>query len=97
MGLEIWIHETQFRPPLGQYLSLQHVLSEAVHTLTSYGMNTSVYNHQLCVINSDVEGRYRKSISDWKNEYLDSCAPCSRRSECGGFFSSSKMYNIVST
>jgi His-Xaa-Ser system radical SAM maturase HxsC len=67
-------------------------LSEAVHTLTSYGMNASVYNHQLCVINSDDEGSYRKSISDWKNEYLESCAPCSRKSECGGFFSSSKMY-----
>lgn len=93
MGLEI----TGFTRPNLDLLWVdpyhyRHVLSEAVHTLTSYGMNTSVYNHQLCVINSDVEGRYRKSISDWKNEYLDSCAPCSRRSECGGFFSSSKMY-----
>jgi His-Xaa-Ser system radical SAM maturase HxsC len=68
------------------------MLSEAVHTLNSYGMNASVYNHQLCVINNDIEGNYRKSISDWKNEYLDSCTLCARKCECGGFFSSSKMY-----
>jgi His-Xaa-Ser system radical SAM maturase HxsC len=67
-------------------------LSEAVHILNSYGMNSSVYNHQLCVINKDVEGNYCKSISDWKNEYLESCAPCVRRFECGGFFSSSELY-----
>jgi His-Xaa-Ser system radical SAM maturase HxsC len=68
------------------------MLSEAVHTLTSYGMNASVYNHQLCIVNNDIEGSYRKSISDWKNEYLDSCASCVRKGECGGFFSSSKLY-----
>jgi His-Xaa-Ser system radical SAM maturase HxsC len=67
-------------------------LSEALAVLNSYGMNSSVYNHQLCVVNSDVEKNYRKSISDWKNEYLDACGPCTRKGECGGFFSSSKMY-----
>jgi His-Xaa-Ser system radical SAM maturase HxsC len=68
------------------------VLSEAVAVLNSYRMNASVYNHQLCVVNRDVERNYRRSISDWKNEYLESCAPCARKNECGGFFSSSKMY-----
>ena len=67
-------------------------LSEAMAILNSYGMNASVYNHQLCVVNQDIERNYRKSISDWKNEYLDSCIPCTRKSECGGFFSSSKVY-----
>jgi len=67
-------------------------LSEAIGILNSYGMKASVYNHQLCVVNQDVERNYRKSISDWKNEFLESCAPCSRKCECGGFFSSSKMY-----
>lgn len=67
-------------------------LSDAVHVLNSYGMNASVYNHQLCVVNKDVKDNYRKSISDWKNEYLDVCDPCARKSDCGGFFSSSKLY-----
>lgn len=70
----------------------KETLSEAVHLLNSYGINASVYNHPLCVVNRDVEANYRRSISDWKNEYLDACAPCVRKSECGGFFSSSKMY-----
>ncbi len=93
MGLEItgftrpnldllWIDPYEYRD----------ALSEAMHVLNSYGMNASVYNHQLCVVNRDVERNYRKSISDWKNEYLEKCAPCTRKGECGGFFSSSKMY-----
>jgi His-Xaa-Ser system radical SAM maturase HxsC len=93
MGLEI----TGFTRPNLDLLWIdphdyKEILSEAVSVLNSYRMNASVYNHQLCVVNKDVEGNYRKSISDWKNEYLDACAPCTRKPECGGFFSSSKMY-----
>jgi His-Xaa-Ser system radical SAM maturase HxsC len=93
MGLEItgftrpnldllWIDPNEYRD----------TLSEAVGILNSYGMNVSVYNHQLCVVNADVDKNYRKSISDWKNEYIEACEPCTRKAECGGFFSSSKMY-----
>lgn len=63
-------------------------LSEAVKILTSYGVRTAVYNHPLCLVNSDVLPVYVKSISDWKNEFAKECAPCRRKSECGGFFSS---------
>ncbi|MGH9682853.1 MAG: His-Xaa-Ser system radical SAM maturase HxsC [Candidatus Acidiferrales bacterium] len=70
----------------------KETLSQAIAVLNAYGIRASVYNHQLCVVNADVEGNYRKSISDWKNEYLECCGSCGRRSECGGFFSSSKMY-----
>jgi His-Xaa-Ser system radical SAM maturase HxsC len=68
------------------------ILSEAVNLLTSYGLNTSVYNHQLCTVNADVLPAYRQSISDWKNEYIDKCESCTRKSECGGFFSSAVQY-----
>jgi radical SAM protein with 4Fe4S-binding SPASM domain len=67
-------------------------LSDAVALLNCYGIPVSVYNHQLCTVNSDVLPNYRKSISDWKNEYLDECDSCKMRSNCGGFFSSGKMY-----
>lgn len=70
----------------------KEILSEAVSVLDSYGITNSVYNHQLCVVNPDVKNSYVKSISDWKNEYLDICTSCSKKSECGGFFSSSKIY-----
>jgi His-Xaa-Ser system radical SAM maturase HxsC len=63
-------------------------LSEAVGILNSYGIKVSVYNSQLCLVNKDVEPFYRRSISDWKNEYAPECEGCIRMSECGGFFTS---------
>lgn len=63
-------------------------LSEAVNVLKQYGLTTSVYNHQLCIVNSDIIPEYRKSISDWKNEYAPECENCLRKNDCGGFFSS---------
>ncbi|MDR6411486.1 His-Xaa-Ser system radical SAM maturase HxsC [Paraburkholderia terricola] len=68
------------------------VLSRAVHIFEAYGMHVSVYNHQLCLVNDDIKGAYRRSISDWKNEYVDACAPCTRKHECGGFFSSAVQH-----
>jgi His-Xaa-Ser system radical SAM maturase HxsC len=69
-------------------IDYKDVLSESVRLLKSYGLKTSVYNHPLCLVNRDVESSYVRSISDWKNEYADECLPCTRRHECGGFFSS---------
>lgn len=93
MGLEItgftranldklWIDPYEYR----------EILAEATQILNAYGINASVYNHQLCVINKEVEKNYTKSISDWKNEYVNACSGCSRASECGGFFTSSKTH-----
>jgi His-Xaa-Ser system radical SAM maturase HxsC len=67
-------------------------LSKALEVLNSYGIKTSIYNHQLCVVNPDVKSNYVKSISDWKNEYVEECDSCIKKSDCGGFFSSSKKY-----
>jgi len=93
MGLEI----TGFTRPNLDILWIdpyeyKDTLSEAVALLNSYGMTVSIYNHQLCTINLDVLKNYRKSISDWKTEFLDECVRCTRRAECGGLFSSSKQY-----
>jgi len=93
MGLEI----TGFTRPNLDILWIdpyeyKDTLSEAVALLNSYGMDVSVYNHQFCTINNDVIRNYRKSISDWKTEYLDECLGCMRRGDCGGLFSSSKEY-----
>lgn len=93
MGLEI----TGFTRPNLDLLWIdpyeyKDLLSEAIAVLNAYGMRASVYNHQLCTVNPDVRGNYRKSISDWKNEYLDECAACTKRDECGGLFSSSALY-----
>lgn len=69
-------------------LDYKDQLSEAVKTLTAYGINTSVYNHPLCLVNPDIYPTYVKSISDWKNEFAKECEPCTRKNECGGFFAS---------
>ncbi|EJM60982.1 His-Xaa-Ser system radical SAM maturase HxsC [Pseudomonas sp. GM48] len=75
---ELWIDPFEYKD----------ILSKSVGILAKYGMHISVYNHQLCLVNSDIYPYYRKSISDWKNEYATECEVCTRKSDCGGFFSS---------
>lgn len=65
----------------------QDQLADAVHQLDSARIRTSIYNHQLCTISRNLWPFARRSISDWKNEYLAECDACAVRSECGGFFS----------
>jgi His-Xaa-Ser system radical SAM maturase HxsC len=93
MGLEI----TGFTRPNLELLWIdpyeyKDILSDAIAVLNAYDVNASIYNHQLCTVNPDVLRNYKKSISDWKNEYLDDCTLCMRKADCGGLFSSSKMY-----
>jgi His-Xaa-Ser system radical SAM maturase HxsC len=66
----------------------QDELEKATLYLARHRMNVSIYNHQLCVLKPDLWAFARKSISEWKNEYLPQCDGCAVRSECGGFFSS---------
>jgi His-Xaa-Ser system radical SAM maturase HxsC len=61
-------------------------LREAVEILRLRGMNVSIYNHQLCVLDRSLWKFAKKSISDWKNIYLDECNGCGMRDHCGGFF-----------
>lgn len=64
-------------------------LTQAVQVLTRNRMNVSVFNHQLCTIDRDIWRFARRSISDWKLEYLSECDSCTVRRQCCGFFSSS--------
>lgn len=75
---ELWIDPNEYKD----------TLSQSVGILSKYDMNISVYNHQLCLVNSDIQPYYRKSISDWKNEYAPECQGCTKQRECGGFFAS---------
>lgn len=93
MGLEItgfaranleslWIDPAEYKEQL----------SDAVNILRAHSIPVSVYNHQLCLVNSDIESVYVRSISDWKNEYAAECHGCLRKADCGGFFSSGIKY-----
>lgn len=66
----------------------QAELKEATEILFLSGLNVSIYNHQLCVIDRSLWPFARKSISDWKNIYLEPCDACSIRNDCGGLFQS---------
>ncbi len=72
-------------------IDYQPALAEAVHTLASNRINVSIYNHQLCVLDRTLWPYARQSISDWKNEYFETCSDCAVRNQCGGFFSSAAL------
>lgn len=65
-------------------------LREAVLTLSAHRMHVSIYNHQLCTIDPEIWPFARRSISDWKNEYVSACEGCAVRNLCGGFFATAK-------
>lgn len=75
---KLWIDPAEYQRELGL----------ACEILGDAGMNVSIYNHQLCVLDRALWPLARRSISDWKNVYLPECDGCSVVSECGGFFQS---------
>jgi len=75
---ELWIDPADY----------QRELRAAAEILLDAGMNVSIYNHQLCVLDRALWPIARKSISDWKNVYLPECNGCSAIEQCGGFFQS---------
>lgn len=72
-------------------------LEKAVLSLASWGINVSIFNLPLCLINKSLYKFAKKSISDWKVKYLDTCQSCILREDCGGDFGTSLKYsaNIV--
>jgi His-Xaa-Ser system radical SAM maturase HxsC len=66
----------------------QEELFQACEILTRFRVRTFIYNQQLCVLDRRLWELSKKSISDWKNEYLPVCGSCSKLNYCGGFFSS---------
>jgi His-Xaa-Ser system radical SAM maturase HxsC len=69
----------------------QTELYRAVSLLADSRMHVSIYNHQLCVLDKRLWPFARKSISDWKNEYMPECEGCREKENCGGFFASARI------
>lgn len=63
-------------------------LRRAVGILDRARIKTSIYNSQLCLTDKSVWRFAKRSISDWKQEYMPECEPCTAKDQCGGFFSS---------
>lgn len=92
MGLELMGFAKTNLPKLWvDPLDYQEPLRAAVRILDRAGVSTSLYNHPLCVLPTDLHPFARKSISDWKNIYFRECEGCSLREACGGFFASSSL------
>jgi len=65
-------------------------LAKGVELLVEAGVNVSVYNLPRCVLEPSVRPYAVRSISDWKNGYLEECARCIEKARCGGLFTSGR-------
>lgn len=75
----LWVSPKEYSP----------YLRETVFYLSQRDMNVSIYNEQLCLLPKDIWNFTCKSISEWKNIYLEECVDCREKNRCGGFFASS--------
>lgn len=64
-------------------------LEQAVLLLADRGINTYIYNAQLCILPKSIQSFAQQSISNWKNIYIDECVECELKENCAGFFASS--------
>ena len=77
---DVWVDPYDYRAEL----------AEAVDMLDSAKMNVSIYNVPLCLLAEKSRQFSCQSISDWKNEYVEACQVCTKRSDCCGFFATSR-------
>jgi His-Xaa-Ser system radical SAM maturase HxsC len=73
---ELWIDPVDY----------QQELEVAITVLSRFGIETRIYNLQLCVLKPSLWKYSKQAISDWKNAYRPVCTDCDVQSRCGGFF-----------
>jgi His-Xaa-Ser system radical SAM maturase HxsC len=73
---KLWVSPKEYSP----------YLRNAVFYLSQRNMNVSIYNEQLCLLPKELWNFTCKSISEWKNRYLEKCIECNEKNRCGGFF-----------
>lgn len=62
------------------------ILEEVLKITELKDMETLLYNFPICTVKPQFRRRCVKSISDWKQKYLDECEVCSLKTSCTGFF-----------
>lgn len=77
----LWIDPVDYRDDLATGVGL----------LSSAGVNVSIYNLPLCLLDRNIWTFAVQSISDWKNAYLPICDTCAMHDRCAGFFSTGRM------
>ena len=78
---ELWIDPADY----------QQELKAAVEILDRARMHVSIYNLQHCLLDRAIWPFARRSISDWKQEYMPECTGCAVMDKCAGFFFSAKV------
>jgi His-Xaa-Ser system radical SAM maturase HxsC len=63
-------------------------LEEATYFLANRGISVSIYNLPLCLLPRSLWPFARRSISDWKNVFIEPCQACAGRDQCAGLFAS---------
>ena len=90
MGMEVYGRAEKYADKVwvepNEYMDC---LTEAVKGLAYRNMHVSIYNLPHCLLPQDLWQYSRKSISDWKLNYLDICFACTKKEECAGFFATS--------
>jgi len=76
----LWIDPVDYRADLAC----------GVEVLRTAGINVSIYNLPLCLLDRSVWDVAVQSISDWKNGFLPECDGCAVRPHCAGFFSTGR-------
>ncbi len=90
MGMEITgLAEENYEQVWVDPYDYRFTLDKAVRTLHRVGLDVSVYNVPLCLLERQTWPFARQSISDWKNDYLGLCGKCSVREICCGVFTTS--------
>ena len=77
------------------YNELWSFVREATDILVANGIEVELYNYPLCIVERRLQPLYRKSITPSKVEYLHECEFCRRKSECGGFFRTTKIMSDI--
>lgn len=62
------------------------ILEEVLKLTELKDMKTLLYNFPICTVKPRFRQRCVKSISDWKQKYLDECNVCVCKTGCAGFF-----------
>lgn len=89
-GYSIKNHDKIWIDPIDYQMELE----KAVINLAEWHLDVSIFNIPLCLLRPSLFKFAKKSISDWKVTYIDTCLNCSMKNECCGLFSTSKTQSL---
>lgn len=86
-GFSIKNHDIIWIDPIDYQIKLE----KAVFNLAGWKLDVSIFNIPICLLKPSLYKFSKKSISDWKVTFLDTCSTCYMKNDCCGLFSTSKI------